>query len=446
MILDTIQKPTGTLDILVYLSRKGPSDITTIVKDLGTNTKTFYSAARRLLSLGLVFERTERGFPVRVFYDLTYKGERTVKHLLPLEKVIEDSMNAQWRELERLESRRRTCANKKRMLDLMRNLEESTFDSGEWDKTLELSDRAIELATSMQDNENLSHAHRYAGLVHQKRCDITRAEENLEESIEISSANGDWSDVAEDHYILGALHERVGDLEKASSHYEESMNYAKRADWGIGRARARLGFGRVLGETGKYEEFLKEIQRAVREFEKMSAEDELARAYGNLGSTLFHIDKEKALAMFEKSIEVARKTGDVRMLAFGLSNASSCYIGKRELKKASDCLKEAEDIFAKLDDIPALAGVYIHRGCIHKLERDRRGAEESFQKSIDMSERVQARYNLADALYHYGLLLSERNGARRAKALLRRAKALFEELGNEAKTAKVRAALETLSR
>lgn len=445
MILDLIQKPAGTLDILVYLSKKGASDVTTILRDLGMYTKTFYSAAERLKSLGLVFERKETGWPTRVFYELTYKGEEAVKYLLPLEGIVVDSMNAQWRALEKLESKRKTLTNKKRMLDLLRNLQESSFDLGDWDETLQLSERSVELAGSIGDDRSLSHAHRYAGLVHQKRCDASKAEECLEKSMRISSGNEEWDNVADDHYILGALYERTGDLEKASSHYERSMDCARKADWKVAMARARLGFGRLLGRRGEYEESLKEIQQAVKEFEKADAEDELARAYGNLGSSMFYFDKEKALVSYEKSIEIARKTGDVRMLGFGLSNACSCYIGKGELKKASEYLGEAEGILVKLDDKPAIASVCIHRGCIRKLEGKWRDAEESFQMGIDISEKAGAQYHLGDALLHYGLLLSERNRIGQSKTVLKRAKAIFEELGNDSKAAKVMTALEALS-
>lgn len=446
MAFSLIQKPSGTLDILMYLSRKGATNATTIIKELRVCRKTFYSAVDRLKSLGLVFEKTKKGWPTRVFYQLTYVGEETIRYLEPLEKILVRSLNAKWEELEKLESARRTRKNKERMLDLLRNLQKATFDLGKWDETLKLSAKAVKLASSLRDDRNLSHAYRYAGLVYQKRSDAPRAQENLNKSIEVSTRTEDWNGASEDHYVLGALYERSGDLKTAIIHYKRSMGFAREAEWSAGEARARLGFGRILGRKGKIEDSLREIEQAVEEFERLEASHELARAYGNLGSTMFFLDKEKALEFFEKSIEMARRTGEVRMRAFGLSNAASCYIGKGELKKALEYLNEAEDIFTKLEDKPAIASIYIHRGCIHKAERRWRESEESFQRSMEISKEAGADYHLGDALFHYGSMLSESGETRRSESILQKALAIFEELGNEGKIAKVRKALESISR
>jgi tetratricopeptide (TPR) repeat protein len=445
MVFDLIQKPSGTLDLLMYLSEKGASDVTTILKDLGMYTNTFYSAADRLKSLGLAFERTETGWPTRVFYELTYKGEEAAKDLIPLKETLVGLIDAKWKELEKLESARKTKGNKKRMLDVLQNLQKATFDLGEWDETLRLSQKAIELASSLKDELALSHAYRHMGLVHQKRSNESGALENLDESATISARMQDWSGAAEDCYILGALYERSGDFDRALAHYEKSREHSARAKWRIGEGRAQLGVGRILGRRGKYKESLKEMEHAVKEFEELEATDELARAFGNLGSTMFYIDKEKALEFHEKSIEIARRTGEVRIRALGLSNASACLIEKGELKRALEYLKEGEEIFSRLDDHPQIASVNIHLGCIHRLQRNWEMSEESFQKAVEISERVGAKYLLGDALLHYGLMLSDRSDIRRSRSTLEKALAIFKDLDNEMKIVKVRKALDLIN-
>jgi tetratricopeptide (TPR) repeat protein len=437
MVFELIQKPSGTLDLLMYLSEKGASDVTTILKDLDMCTNSFYSAADRLKSLGLAFEKTETGWPTRVYYELTYKGGEAAKDLIPLKETLVESIDAKWKELEKLESARKTKKNKKEMLDVFQNLQKATFDLGKWDETLRVSQKAIELASSLKDELALSHAYRYMGLVHQKRNDESGALENLDESASISARMQDWSGAAEDCHVLGALYERSGDFDRALALYEKSREHSARAEWRIGEGRAQLGVGRILGRRGKYKESLKEMEHAVKEFEELEATDELARAYGGLGATTFFLDRDKALVLYEKSIEVARRTGEVRLRAFGLSNASACYIDKEEFKTATNYLGEAEDIFVKLGDKTALASVYIHRGNIYRLQRNWKESEEYFQESMRISEESGSDYHLGDALYHYGLLLSDKSDPRRSIPVLQRAQAIFEQLGNERKVAKV---------
>jgi tetratricopeptide (TPR) repeat protein len=445
MVFDLIQKPSGTLDILVYLSRKGKSDVTTMIEELGMCTRTFYSAAHRLKSLGLVFEETKVGWPTRVFYQLTYKGEEVVSCLVPLEKIILDSIDAQRQELEKLKSMSKTKENKERMLKLLGKLQEATFDLGEWDETLRLSAKASELGKSLKDERSLSHAHRYAGFVHEKRRDVSEARENLEKSIQISTRLEDWGGVAEDHYILAKTHELSGDLDDAFLHYERSQEFAKKADWKIGEARARLGFGRVLGRKGRIQESLEEIQQAVSEFEELEATYELATAYVDLGATTHFIDQEKGLELFEKAVDIARKTGDVRIIAHGLSNVVVYYLNKGDSKKALENVREAEDIFAKLDEKAPLARVLVLRGCIYQIRRDWVKSEESFEESIRICEQVDAKYHLGDALCHYGEMLLAKGEVERSKPFLLKALRIFENLGNEVRIAKIERDLELVS-
>ncbi|MFQ6060287.1 MAG: tetratricopeptide repeat protein [Thermoplasmata archaeon] len=446
MAFDLIQKPLGTMNILMYLSRKGAADVTTIIEETEICNKTFYKAINRLKSLGLVFEETKKGWPTHVIYQLTYKGEEAVKHLYPLEEIILGSVEGQWEELGRLESEEKSQENMKRMLELLRNLQEATFDLGEWDKTLRLSERAIGIASAVRDESSLSHAYRYAGLVHQKRNDFHKTKENLRRSIEISTRTEEWDGAAEDHYVLGALYERRGDLQDALAQYEKSLEFARRAEWMIGEARARLGFGRVLGKRGKSRQSLEEIQRAVKDFEDLGAVDELARAYGNLGATIFDIDADKALEFYEKSIEIARKTGEVRILAIGLSNASGCYANEGDKKKALDYLKEAEDIISRLNDPHLLVSVRIHLGCVYWSQQDWKKSERYFKKAIDICDKESAKYEMGDALFHYGLMLSDKGDTERSESILGKALAIFDEIGSAKKIAKTKKALDGLTR
>lgn len=441
MVLDLIQKPLGTLDILLYLSKKGRSDVTTIIGNLGLCNRTFYSAADRLKSLGFVFEETEKGWPTRVYYQLTYKGKDAAKLIQPLEGFLKESVEAQWRTLEELRSKRKTKANKRRMLDVLRVLQEATFDLGDWDKTLELSAEAQDLASSLEDDRSLSFAYRYAGLVYQKKNDEDACREYLDKSIEISERTDDWEGAAEDYYILGALFERKADLDEAFEAYSKSREYSERVDSRVGKVRADLGLGRVLGRRGLYKDSLSVVRKAVEEFEMMDEVDELARAYGALGATMFFIDKKKALEYHKKSVEVSRRTGEIRIRAIGLTNASSCYIDKGELNNAFECLVEAEDILRKLDDRTALINNHSLRGTIYGLQGEWENSEESFQQSIGMAEELGAKYHLGDALFHYGQILLEKGDTVRSESILRRALRTFEGLENETKVAKV---METL--
>ncbi len=435
MVLDLIQKPLGTLDILLFLSRNARSDVTSIMEGAGTCTSTFYSAVNRLKSLGLVFEETEVGWPTRVYYQLTDKGEEVVGHLQSLERIISTSIDAQRTELERLKSKETSQKDKERMLELLSNLQEANYDLEHWDETLRLSETAIELATELQDDHHFSHAYRYAGAIHQKRSEVSKAIECLNQSIQASNRIKDWRGLAEAHYTLGATYEVTGDLEGAHSFYKKSHEFAQKAEWNIGKALARMGYGRVLGRRDRIQESVKELKKAVDEFERLKDLKHLAHAYSNLGATMLYVDEEGALECIEKSVDIARRTGRARTLATGLVNSSNIHLRRKEFEKALRYLKEAEGIYDELGMKRMLASVCINRGSAYALQERWKESEECYKKGVILSEETDDKYNLADALNHYGQMLIDKGDSDKAEVALRRALSIFRELGSENKIA-----------
>jgi len=431
MVLDLIQKPLGTLDILLHLSREAPSDVTTIIGKLGMCTSTFYSAVNRLKSLGLVFEETKKGWPTRVYYQLTYAGEEVVDYLHSIEGIISGSIEAQKVELERLESTELTRENKERMLELLSNLQEANYDLGNLGETLRLSEKAIELAASLQDDQHLSHAYRCAGAIHQKRSEALKAVEYLNKSILISSGVEDWRSLAESHCSLGATYEVTGDFERAQTHYEESHKFARKAEWRTGEAVARLGYGRVLTKRGEYQKALREMLKAAKEFEDLKDLKHLAQAYCQLGTSMLLHDMDEAFEYLEKSIEIARRLGDAGTLGAGLVNATNTLIERGEFKKTLEYLNEAEEIFSELDVKRMLASVHLNRAVLYEEQKDWRKSEENFRKSMKLCEEVNEKYSLADTFYHYGNMLIESGDTDRAETVLRRALSVFGDLGCE---------------
>lgn len=446
MVLDLIQKPFGTLDILLYLSREVPSDVTTIIGKLRMCTSTFYSAVNRLKSLGLVFEKTKKGWPTRVFYQLTYKGEEVVTYLHSIEGIISESIDAQKADLEELESMELTQGDKERMLELMSDLQDANYDLGNWDETLRLSERAMELASSLQDDHHLSHAYRSAGTILQKRSEAPKAIEYLNKSIQISSEMEDWGGLAESHCSLGATYEVTGDFDNAHSHYQESFEFAQKAEWRAGEALARMGYGRVLAKRDNCQEALNEMQRATEIFEDLGDLKHVAQVYCQYGTTMLYQDMEKALEYLERSIEMGRKIGDPGTIASGLIMATNTLIEREDFRKALEYLEEAEEIYLELDVKRMLASVHLARGCVYKHLKDWGRSEENFRMSVELCEEVNEMYSLGDALYQYGDMLIDRGDADKAKEVLRRALTVFKELGSEGQIDWVKKSLRSIGR
>ena len=81
MKLGTIEKPVGTLEILVHLNRNEKSTITELVRDAGLNQRTTYSAISNLQKQKLITQKLGNGFPLCKYYKLTGKGKKIAERL-----------------------------------------------------------------------------------------------------------------------------------------------------------------------------------------------------------------------------------------------------------------------------------------------------------------------------------------------------------------------------
>jgi len=140
-----VEKPVGTLDLLVYLLRHGRTSMNTIQADTGMGKETFYRAVDRLKSLGFVYQEEETGFPTHVYLGLTRTGESVARALLPVADLLASTARSLAEELDSLEEANQPIT-KLRRIELLGTIAEQEFSSGRWGPTREKAARLIELA------------------------------------------------------------------------------------------------------------------------------------------------------------------------------------------------------------------------------------------------------------------------------------------------------------
>ncbi|MCK4266156.1 MAG: helix-turn-helix transcriptional regulator [Thermoplasmata archaeon] len=88
MNVGSIQKPVGSLEILVHLYRNDKATITNLINDARLCQRTTYSALTNLLDQRLISKETTNGFPICKYYKLTQKGHTVAMHLDTIERVL----------------------------------------------------------------------------------------------------------------------------------------------------------------------------------------------------------------------------------------------------------------------------------------------------------------------------------------------------------------------
>lgn len=444
--IDLLQRPPKVLAVLVHLLDREETTPSDLMRDLNLATKTYYAAIRRLVELGLVFEREEGAFPRRVFVELTPKGRDVAQRLLPLSDILEDTFLGLRSELGTLEGKVRTEHENARMVEILISLMEMDFTAGEWDSAESHAQRAFDVASALADSAGMANSLKLLGTIHHRKGMDEEAKKEVFDSLDIFLGADNLGGASEAHYLLGNIREKGGKLEGALMEFKKSMEFAKSSGDDVLQARASLGIGRILAKKGRYEESLKKFEESVETFKKLDEVEELPRAYTSAGASSFYIDVDESLRWHEKCIELSREIGDVIMLGYGLSNAAGCHIKKGDTGNALRLLEEASEIFERIDQKDMIVGVSIQKGGAYRQVERWALSETHLFQAVVMARKHGLRYELADALLNFGFMNMDRGRKQDAKRQLTEALEIFEVLENRPKASKAREGLNQISR
>lgn len=440
MDLRELQQPPHTLDILHFLAAEGPASVAAILDGLGIGPESFYNAARRLEDLQLVFRREERGFPSRVLYGLTVRGEGATGPVAALSELVEGSLGALRDRVVALEEEAGP-----EYLEAALSLCGSLYTCGAWDECLALLEPATRTAREGGARGAEALLLVLQGKILQQRGDPQETDAHLSRALDLAAMEDLPSAAAEASYHLASLAEDGGDYPGAEALFREAAEHAGRADDLVLVQRSRLALGRLLVRRGLYREARDMMAQVVEALETAGEAYELPRAYANLAATMYYVDPERELEWQEKCIEAARRACDVRIEAYALSNAAAAHINRGDFEVARGYLDRARGIFEDLEEEGMVGFVDGHFGSLHAAQGEWRTAEASFERALSTCRRLGQRYRVADILYQYGQMEANQGRDERARDLLEESVSLFEEVGNAEKARRSALLLESLT-
>ena len=439
-------KPGRVPDILLYLLERGETYQLRILKDLRMGPNTLLSAVESLVKLGFLYQRKETGWPTKRYYALTYKGEEIARNLIPIEAMLKDTLEGFKRNLSKLLRRKKTKKNMEKVLELSLILQELTRETAEWKDSMQHSKRVLELSDKLKSERSKAEAYRNIGFINQKREGYEQAARYFEKSLEIALELEDFQGICNDEYALGVTFEKLGEYDNAIDHYKTSIKLSRKTKDESREARARLGIGRIHFKRGRLSKSMDEMKKAVRELEKLGEFEELPRAYANLGSSSLSLGERETLRWHEKCIEASRKTGNIRMLGYGYSNAAACYMNEHKWKRSREYLERAMEIFQKLDDERMISSIHLHYANMYNLRKEWRLSEESFHKGLRIAEKLSVPSQVADILFHFALMFKNKGDNKKANHYFEKASRMFEDVQNKEKMREIEGEMEGINR
>lgn len=432
---DLIDKPVGTLDLLVYLARHGTSSVAEILAGTGMNRDTYQRAKARLLSLGFAYEERQAENLAYRYLGLTQAGEAFAEALSPAENLLAATAVSIEAELARLEGADER-ASVPRRLDLLEVVADREFSFGRWDTASEYGSRLIALAQSAGDARREASGHLALARILQKR---DRHEEAIREATEALTITGSTNapDLASDaEYLIGSALERRGQWAQALDRFASAATHAEDPEDSLRRSLARQATARILARRGRLEESATILREVVTGLEAARADEELPRAYVSLGGVAYLLDRKDAAIWFEKAIEAARRVADPRIEAHGMTSAAAHWIDARDFRKADAYLRRAREIFQDLGERSGLGAAELNTANLYATQDRWSDAERHYDEAVGIARETGDRYQEASVLLNRGQTVKRQGRRDEAIAFLTHAKRLFVELGSEAKAAR----------
>lgn len=392
-----------------------------------------------------------------IVYKIAYHYSKTKDHEKALGYAIKagekassefafDEAFSYYREaLNAVENLNETTDNKRKKLEIVIHLGDICMVIGNWDQALEYYHLAKKLSEELQDEKRKAESYRNIGYIYTCKNEWEPALENHEIALKISEDIKAYHLVADTFYNLGAVYEKKGDFHKAIEYYGRCMENAVNIGDSQEIARGYLGVGRVYAQKGQYQDSIDSFEKAVEILEKKGDLGELSKAYVNLGATYLLINIDEAIKCHKKAIELAEKTGDIRMKGYAFINMAYTLIEKKdELKKASDILDKALNIFKKFDERMAISIIYINYGSIFRLQKEWDKSSDYYEKALEISKELSMPYYIGDILLEYGIMLRDKGDSEEANIKLTKSLEIFESLQNEEMIEKVKKEMASL--
>ncbi|MFO8051618.1 MAG: tetratricopeptide repeat protein [Thermoplasmatota archaeon] len=284
---------------------------------------------------------------------------------------------------------------KEQNMEVLLEISNLCMKIGDWDRSLEFSERSKNLATVLRRPLEIARAKVNLAEVHRNRGDFNKAMVGYEEIVN-SPKDRNFSEVIALSYMgIGYIDWRKGDYSRALEMYSKALQYGKIANNLDTIGKLYINIGNVFNHRGDSKKAVDYYQRGIKHLENNNNYLEASRGYSNLGNVQIQLgDYEKAEESLETSIAKAKEKG--RYDYWWPS------INKIQLLGLTGRSEEAERVFDSIidhvkerDDKVGLAIAHLYLGNIKSLTNRFDEGETLLVRSISILESLGVTYDLA---------------------------------------------------
>ncbi|MEM3512696.1 MAG: tetratricopeptide repeat protein [Thermoplasmata archaeon] len=304
---------------------------------------------------------------------------------------------------------------------------------GDYEKALELLTVAQAIREKTKDLRGLASTYNNIGVICNDKGDYEKALAYHTKSLELREKIGDVWGIALSYNNIGVIYQDQGDYEEALAYHRKSLKLKEKIGDLWGTAMSYNNIGIIYQHMGENEKAMEYHLKSLEINEKIGDVWSAVFSSDYIGDCYFQQGEYgKALELYTKALQLASEIGDRSLVCQNLIRIGECRLISGDIKACEKHLDEAKEIVRTLG-LKDIEGAFL-RVLGKLLVVDGKGEEgiETLSKAVEIYESI----GKLDVDYHKTLF--ELGKLRRDKALLERALAFFEKIGNRVWAERVR--------
>lgn len=318
---------------------------------------------------------------------------------------------------------------KKLWTEIYKGIIDALDKGGKWLRALEYAGILISEARNKGEKRLEVEARLMACRVLLNHGNWEEARKRYEAVLPLAEKSGAKADIAECNYGLAYIDWRKGDTNAARFKAKKCIELVGGASNSLLQSKALILLATIEEAVGKTPEAIELFKDAISKLRTMEPNEELARAYNNLGEAYKGIDDyHSAAEQYEECIIVARKVKSKRGELYGLANTAECYAFLGRIKEAKAQIREIEELLKEAKEKYIIAQVPHIRGLIAYAEKKYAAACDEYKTALQEFKKMgNPPYDVGISLFRYGEALYAMGERDKAQVLFEKAKRNFVE-------------------
>ena len=237
----------------------------------------------------------------------------------------------------------------------------------------------------------------------------------------------------DDYRILGTIARAeavLGDTQSAKSHYERALSGCPPTDE-LEKSSTIHNLATLVAQQGEIERALQLWQQSLEIEERIGDVQGKAATLANMAGVIAQQgDIERALQLWQQSLEILERIGDVHGKAAILHQMAGVIAQQGDIERALQLWQQALEMVERIGDAQAKAAILNNMAGVIAKRGDAERALQLWQQSLEIKERIGDVKGKAATLHQMAWLIAQQGDIERALQIWQQSLEIEERIGN----------------